>query len=248
MIRRDFLATFFVSQLISAFGKGTNKPNLTTNNTHIFTAKEILGLIEPQLCGDYFCLRNEPMEAFSEMKYEAAKSGIQLWCTSAYRDFNYQRNIWNAKYRKLVKSGFKPAKALEEIMKYTSLPGTSRHHWGTDIDLVDALSYEIENPLDEHNFKPEGEYQYLKYWLNAHAGQFGYEEVYTNAADRTGFKYEPWHYSYAPISKTILQQLLEIDFSTVLELNQCKGFELMDNSFFGRYRKEYVLGINTALK
>ena len=25
--------------------------------------------------------------------------------------------------------------AVKEIMKYSSMPSTSRHHWGTDIDL-----------------------------------------------------------------------------------------------------------------
>lgn len=222
------------------------KQNLRPNAIEL-PEKEILGLVEPLLCGDYFCLRNEVMEAYLEMQFEADKSGIKLWCTSGYRDFIYQKNIWNAKFRKLTKQGLSAQNTIIEIMKYSALPGASRHHWGTDLDIVDALSYQIYNPLQADNFMPEGEFQFLKYWLDTNANRFGFFEVYTNEKNRTGFMFEPWHYSFAPLSKLILKQVLEIDFSKIDEMQLCKGNEFFTNTFFENYKKQYILGINPDL-
>jgi len=248
MIRREFLGFFLLAPPFSKALIGENRVHPHLPSANVYTDSEILGLASPQLCGTYFCLRNEPMEAYEEMRYEAKRSGVLLWCTSAHRDFYYQKNIWNAKYKALAKKGTNPNEALQNIMQYSALPGTSRHHWGTDIDIVDAVGYQISNILDEQNFTPEGEYQYLQYWLNQNAHRFGFEEVYTADPNRTGFRPEPWHYSYAPIAKQIIKQVLAIDFSTVAALQQCKGYELMTKSFFETYKKDYILGINEKLK
>ncbi|MFN0047534.1 MAG: M15 family metallopeptidase [Cytophagales bacterium] len=247
MLRRDFLVGIMATPIFAAF---SNSNILSINNqstNDFFPEDEILGLVEPILCGEQFCLRNEAMEAYLEMAYEAQKSGIKLWCPSAYRDFTYQKNIWNAKYKAMAKLGMKQHHIVNEILQYSSLPGTSRHHWGTDIDIVDALGYQIENPLNFLNFNTLGEFQYLKYWLDNHAKSFGFVEVYTNDSTRTGFKYEPWHFSYAPISKPILKQLLAIDFTQIEALKQCKGYGLFDSTFYSKIKTEYLLGINKEL-
>ena len=31
-----------------------------------------------------------------------------------------------------------PKKAISEIIRFSTVPGTSRHHWGTDIDIIDG--------------------------------------------------------------------------------------------------------------
>lgn len=88
-----------------------------------------------------------------------------------------------------------------EILRFSSLPGTSRHHWGTDVDFNSTTNTDWEpaggRPRD-------GTYYRLGLWLAANAPSAGFHLTYTprsGAAGRTGgYDPEPWHYSYAPIA------------------------------------------------
>ena len=75
---------------------------------------------------------------------------------------------------------------------YSSMPMTSRHHWGTDIDL---------NSLNNSWFE-EGEGKKVYDWLQAHAHDFGFYQPYTNKSlnNRTGYEEEKWHWSYMPLA------------------------------------------------
>ena len=42
--------------------------------------------------------------------------------------------------------------AIDKIIEYSTLPGTSRHHWGTDIDIIDAEPPEEGDVLLPKNF------------------------------------------------------------------------------------------------
>src|SRR5262245_22051381 len=85
---------------------------------------------------------------------------------------------------------------LEIILKFSSLPGTSRHHWGTEVDL-DSTTVAEWQPAS--GSKPEGPFFALGQWLRANAATVGLVQAYTPG--RTGgYNEEAWHYSYAPIS------------------------------------------------
>ena len=77
------------------------------------------------------------------------------------------------------------------------MPGTSRHHWGTDIDL---------NNLEPSWFK-SGEGAKIYAWLDAHANEFGFCQPYTKKGEDRPFGYneEHWHWSYVPISKPLTE-------------------------------------------
>ena len=65
----------------------------------------------------------------------AAKKGIEMKVVSAYRSYNRQENLeYGIKH--LRRKGLNP-KCHKKIITYSTLPGTSRHHWGTDIDIID---------------------------------------------------------------------------------------------------------------
>jgi LAS superfamily LD-carboxypeptidase LdcB len=80
----------------------------------------------------------EAGKAFEEMQKEARKAGIELEIVSAYRSYERQQRIWNRKYTSNAKQGLSPEKNIQKIIEYSTLPGTSRHHWGTDVDLIDG--------------------------------------------------------------------------------------------------------------
>ena len=134
-------------------------------------------------------LQNEVYTAFLEMLDSASKVGIELKIISGTRNFEEQKAIWERKWK--TYQNLKPLERTLKILEYSSMPSSSRHHWGTDIDL---------NSLNNSYFnsgKGLNEYQ----WLTTHANDFGFYQVYTEKnKDRTGYNLEKWHWSYLPLA------------------------------------------------
>ena len=85
-----------------------------------------------------------PYDAFRAMHSAAKQQGITLKILSAARSFYHQKSIWEAKWngkrrvggiRNIKRTIKNPTKRARKILEYSSMPGSSRHHWGTDIDL-----------------------------------------------------------------------------------------------------------------
>ncbi|GIV37580.1 MAG: hypothetical protein KatS3mg032_1959 [Cyclobacteriaceae bacterium] len=79
-------------------------------------------------------LHRQTYEAFLKMARAAEKDGIQLVILSATRNFETQKAIWERKWMNEA-AITNPIDRAEKILQYSSMPGTSRHHWGTDVDL-----------------------------------------------------------------------------------------------------------------
>ncbi len=150
-------------------------------------------------------LRKETYEAFVKMAEAAKKEGINLFIISATRNFDSQKKIWENKWdgktlvqgKDLTTVADKSERA-RLILLYSSMPTTSRHHWGTDMDL---------NSL-ENSFFESGEGLKIYNWLLLHASEYGFCQPYTSKKDgiRTGYEEEKWHWSYLPLSSTFLKQ------------------------------------------
>lgn len=177
-------------------------------------------------------LRREAYEAFKKMAEDASKEGIRFKIISATRSFDHQKAIWqrkwdDGKYRHLSDR----EKALA-ILKYSSMPGSSRHHWGTDIDL---------NSLNNEWFdKAEGKTMYE--WLVNNAHTYGYYQVYTNKENgRTGYAEERWHWSYLPLAEQFLAE-----FNAIVDVTDFSGFAGAHLAKDLRIIEEYVNGIETV--
>ncbi len=153
-------------------------------------------------------LRKQTYQAFVRMAQAAQEAGITLRIISATRNFKAQKRIWEAKWKalreKAQNSGQNISRAEQralKILEYSSMPGTSRHHWGTDIDL---------NALENRYFAA-GEGKRVYDWLVAHAGAYGFCQVYTEQGkDRPdGYHEEKWHWSYLPLAQQFLRQYNE---------------------------------------
>ena len=83
--------------------------------------------------------------------------------------------------------------------------------------------------------------------MDEHAESFEFYEVYTNDANRKGFKYEPWHFSYAPVSKPMLQAYKKLDIKEILSEEKVKGSTHFSDAFIQKYRTENILDINPKL-
>lgn len=210
--------------------------------------EELLGQGTPTLTKtSAYRLRPEAALAYEKMKKAALKEGVDFKVVSSYRDYNHQNRIWERKYKRFRKSGLKPTAAIEKIIAYSTIPGTSRHHWGTDIDIVDATPKVTGDLLVPSKFHGSGPFCKFKEWMDAHANTFGFYLVYTDAQNRKGFKYEPWHYSYKPLSLDYLKEYKKLDIKTKLQTEKLLGSEHFTEDFIDRYIKENVMDINPQL-
>ncbi|MBT8271760.1 MAG: M15 family metallopeptidase [Bacteroidia bacterium] len=208
---------------------------------------ELIGKGTPNLQGNGYKLRTEVNDAFLSMVKEAKTSGIDIRCVSGYRSFNRQKAIWERKYRKYRADGLKPEKAIRKIIEYSTIPGTSRHHWGTDLDLVDGNFIDTPNLLSESNFEKGKPFHKLKIWLDENAGNYGFYEVYTNDPERKGFKYEPWHFSYKALAVDYLKQYKKLDVLSILQSEEVKGSNHFTAAFISEYIEQNILDINPEL-
>lgn len=156
--------------------------------------------------------------ALLTMAAAAREDGIDLEVVSSFRDFERQRLIWNGKYRgerplldragrELDRAGLDEAALVEAILLWSALPGASRHHWGTDVDVVDrsALPPGYHPQLTAAEFGPRGVFAKLSRWLEVNISRFGFFRPYTH--DRGGVLPEPWHLSYAAVAAPALEAL-----------------------------------------
>lgn len=244
MKRRNFIKTTLVS--------GTGLALLPVTSfafpNSLYTRDQLIGKGTPEFSGTEFKMHPEAYESYLNMKAEAAKENITIEMVSAYRSFQRQKEIFEGKYKRFTGEGLAPMAAIEKIIEYSTIPGTSRHHWGTDIDIIDANGTpRPESVLQAKHFHGKGPFCKLKEWLNANAHRFGFYEVYTNNANRKGFKYEPWHFSYAPVSRPMLQEYKKLDVKKVLQEEKILGSEHFTDAFISKYRSENILDINPEL-
>jgi len=193
---------------------------------------------------------------FLALKAAAAASGIELQIVSGFRDFDAQLRIWNMKYR-----GERPLydregnvrehasldapQLVEAILCWSALPGASRHHWGSDIDVIDRAAmpenYRLRLLPDE--FEPEAVFCRLGKWLDQNIARYGFFRPYDEY--RGGVYPEPWHLSHAGISTAALELLSVELIAATVRASEVLGKEQVLAQLPEIYRK-YVVNISSA--
>jgi LAS superfamily LD-carboxypeptidase LdcB len=175
--------------------------------THVTQRDDLRAAIHP-----------EALESFLHMKHEAARDGLDIAVTSGFRDFAAQQRIWDLKWsgqRPLFDSEghvrqpspLEPRDLMEAILCWSALPGASRHHWGTELDVIDRAAmpegYRVQLLPDEA--APGGVFHRLHCWLDANIERFGFFRPYRTS--RGGVQPEAWHLSYAAVAVPALAAL-----------------------------------------
>lgn len=182
-------------------------------------------------------LRKDTYEAFKKMAAAAAEDGIKLTILSATRNFEQQKLIWEAKWTgaRTLEGGESAPEAYPEpkdralaILRYSSMPGSSRHHWGTDMDL---------NNLNNIFFE-KGDGKKIYDWLVKNASGFGFAQPYT-AGRPHGYLEERWHWSYLPVARQLTRLAKDS-----LQDDRIKGFQGAETAPAIQIVERYVLGIN----
>lgn len=212
-----------------------------------FTKEELIGKGNSKLLQANLYLQEEAYISFLKMQEGALREGINIKIISGYRNFDKQKSIWERKYKLFTSQGLSPNEAINKIIEYSTIPGTSRHHWGTDIDIIDGSKKHSGDALMPDKFHGNGPFCKLKNWLDKNANKYGYYLVYTDNANRKGFKYEPWHYSYSPISKRMLKEYKNLPVKTILLDEKLSGAQYFTDEFIEAYTNENILDINPDL-
>ena len=121
-----------------------------------------------------------------------AKDNVRIIALSGYRDYEYQKELFDNKVERLQQEkGYSVSKAREEAATVVAVPGTSEHQLGLALDLVDARHVKL-------NESQENTAAYK--WLYKHCAEYGFIVRYPNGkTDITGIIYEPWHFRYVGV-------------------------------------------------
>ncbi len=187
-------------------------------------------------------LRKDTYDAFVKMAKAAKADGVNFTIKSATRNFSAQKVIWEGKWngtrllegKENAKKKYPVGKdrALK-ILEYSSMPGTSRHHWGTDFDINAFTNSYFEKGKGLKEFE----------WLTAHAAEYGFCRPYTQKSDErpNGYNEEKWHWSYLPVALKLTQQY-QLRFGN----EAISGFEGSETAGEIDVVGKYVLGISGA--
>jgi len=163
-------------------------------------------------------LHEHAVGPFAKLCDAARARGFDLKAVSAFRDFDRQLFLWNAKFtgerplldaegRVLDPTQLSSSERVAAILVWSALPGASRHHWGTDLDLVDANAiapgYRVQLTTEE--FSAGGPFGPLSDWLESNAPRFGFFRPFRGIL--SGVQSEPWHFSFAPVAEAARRAL-----------------------------------------
>ena len=171
------------------------------------TKEMYLGLTESHLSEAFgFKGTKKALEAFVLLQKEALKAGISLDIASSYRSFYRQLQIFDDKFflrratldaeeKPLDLSKFSLEQKCEAILRFSAIPGMSRHHFGTDFDIYSKSLLPLNCKLQLTAYEyAEGNYFYpLEQWLAHNLEKFGFYRPFNG---NSLIAYEPWHISF----------------------------------------------------
>lgn len=165
-------------------------------------------------------IHKQVLNPFFDLQAAAQNAGFELKICSAYRSFDRQLQIWNGKL-----SGMRPVmdpfgkpiniqklspwQKIQAILRWSALPGASRHHWGTDFDIYDASAmpenYQIQ--LIPEEVQGNGLFAPMHNWLDSYleSGKTDFYRPYKT--DKGGIAPERWHLSYRPLADKYAEML-----------------------------------------
>lgn len=240
----------------SARPETTNHNHLQSADDSIYVKKEILlGKFSPSADTGFvpvdikyastkgFYLNKKTYLAFIKMWEAAYKEGVDLKIVSATRTFEQQKKIWEGKFtgttlyygKNLAKTYPDANERARYILKYSSMPGTSRHHWGTDVDINSVQNNYFESGTGKKTYE----------WLKKNAPTYGFCQPYTtlDSLRPVGYSEEKWHWSYMPLSTLYLKA-----YNKAIDASEIRGFKGSETANTLDVIKNYVNGINTSCK
>lgn len=161
---------------------------------------------------------------------------IPFVIVSATRNYDYQTGIWTRKWKALYPKYKNALKTAKDILRFSSMPGTSRHHWGTDFDITNLNS-------DYFMQDPQGKILYQ--WLKDNMPKYGFCQPY-NEGRTAGYYKEEWHWSYKPIAQLYSRQyqaFMQKNPQLIIDQLHFRGYQSLP---LESLIQQYVFSINEA--
>ena len=185
--------------------------------------------------GDGHRLHRDVISPFLAMQDAAQKDGVDLQLVSSFRDFDRQTTIFNRKWTgqaqlldikgdELSYEALSDNEKLHAILTWSALPGGSRHHWGTDIDVYDRAA--VHNwggkfNLVESEYLTGGPCHKLSCWLADNMEKFGFYRPFS--VNTGGVAVEPWHLSFENTAR-VFENARNLDvFTKAIEQSGIEG-------------------------
>lgn len=190
--------------------------------------EELTGCVQTHIDGAALevPVHTDAVQAFTELKQAALAEGHVLTLASGFRCFERQLAIWNAKASgarpvldcdgvPLNIEQLTPREKIFAILRWSALPGASRHHWGSEADVYDLNALPQGQGLQLTVEEAEGIFSDMHQWLDHWLPSSDFYRPYS--VDRGGVSPEPWHLSYRPLSQLFEAALAPQDIYCVLE-------------------------------
>ena len=198
-------------------------------------------------------IHQEVVEPWKQLCHAANKQGYDLTIASGFRSFERQLSIWNRKFsgelaikdidnQHIDISTLSEHEIIQAILTFSALPGASRHHWGTDVDVYDrnALPKKQSLQLEPWEYQKNGPFDELTQWLKEHARNYGFYFPYDKF--RGGIAAEPWHLSYFPLANQCQDQFTPLILSDCLKVSNILGKPQVIGQL-GTIMTKYILNI-----
>jgi len=226
----------------------------------MITAAQLTGQTESHLVDvvvgqKSFLLNPNVSKDLLSLKQAADDAGFNFNIASGFRSFERQLTIWNKKMSGesiLLDENSQPintdlfceTEKIRTILRWSALPGASRHHWGTDLDVFDR------NGLPENCTLKLEPWEYLQdhqrpfyLWLRENLQQFGFFFPYQE--NSSGVAFEPWHISHCSTARECLKQLTVERLAKQLESAPILGKECVHRMLPEIYN-QYITNISNC--
>lgn len=198
-------------------------------------------------------VHHQVLPAWQAIQAAAQKDGLDLCLASSFRSFDRQASIWNRKFsgelavydineKAIELASLSTDEKIKAIMLFSALPGASRHHWGTDIDIYSPslLPKGKKLQLEVWEYQEDGPMHSLFQWLTENAEKFGFFFPYDQY--RGGVSAEPWHLSYAPISSEYQSHLTIQNLAKCISHSDINGKDTVLNNLSELFQ-QFIINI-----
>lgn len=200
-------------------------------------------------------LTQKTWQAFYFMQEEALKDNIKIEIASAFRSFERQKLIFSEKFKgnrpvltheEEVIENFSSLSDLEKVKAITffsAIPGLSRHHYGTDIDVYASNLLSENEKLDLTNkVYSTGSQAKLSEWLTENMHKFNFFRPYKTK--NSLFANELWHISYYPEADKFTEHLVKAECLNFISKNIDIGREAILNIVEREFDERFKLFFN----
>jgi len=185
---------------------------------------ELTGMTQDHLIfhKDLNChIHKKIFQPLSDLATHLEKNQFKLHIVSSFRSYEHQKRIWEEKVsgKRILLDEFElpvdvkkigPTNLLFSILNWSMIPGFSRHHLGSDLDVCDTrkLAPDYQIKLTNEECAAEGPFHKFHAFLDELIENdecYGFFRPYTGLS--RGVKPERWHLSHQEVSNSYLSQL-----------------------------------------